>query len=186
LNACIRRKGKYHENKKMEAGEIARYVNPMMMFEENWFLVSASDEGVTNTLTAAWGGFGNVCNKKVATVYIRPQRYTKKFIDASGRFTLTFFDFNDAKIRKALGYLGSHSGADEPDKIKNAGLTLTTVEGQPTFADGKYVLVCRPFFRQQLEEKNFLDGKVAGETFPDKDFSVMYIAEVEAAYEILK
>jgi flavin reductase (DIM6/NTAB) family NADH-FMN oxidoreductase RutF len=173
------------KTRKMEAGEIARYVNPMMMFEENWFLVSASDEGVTNTLTAAWGGFGNVCNKKAATVYIRPQRYTKKFIDKSGRFTMTFFNFNDPKIKNALGYIGTHSGADEPDKIKNAGLTLTTVDGQPTYTEGKYVLVCRPFFRQQLEEKNFLDSKVAEESFPDKDFSVMYIAEIESAYEIL-
>jgi flavin reductase (DIM6/NTAB) family NADH-FMN oxidoreductase RutF len=158
----------------------------MMMFEENWYLVSAADKGVTNTLTAAWGGFGNVCNKKAVTVYIRPQRYTKKFIDASGRFTLTFFNFNDSKIRKALGYLGSHSGAEEPDKIRNAGLTLTDIEGQPAFAEGKYVLICRPFFRQQLEEKNFLDTKAAEASFPDKDFSVMYIAEVEEAYEILK
>ena len=106
------------KTRRMESGEIAQHVNPMMMFEENWYLVSAADKGVANTLTAAWGGFGNVCDKKVVTVYIRPQRYTKKFIDASGRFTLTFFNFNDAKIRKALGYLGSHSGADEPDKIK--------------------------------------------------------------------
>jgi hypothetical protein len=103
---------KFMKTRKMEAnGEIARHVNPMMMFEENWFLVTASDEGVTNTLTAAWGGFGNVCNKKVATVYIRPQRYTKKFIDKSGRFTLTFFNFNDSKIKSALGISGYSFGS---------------------------------------------------------------------------
>ena len=174
------------KTRKMEPGEIAKHVNPMTMFEENWFLVSAAEKGAANTLTAAWGGFGNVCNKKTVTVYIRPQRYTKKFIDASGRFTLTFFDFGDAEVRKALGYLGSHSGADDPDKIKNSGLTLTDIYGQPTYTEGKYVLLCRPFFRQQLKERNFLDTEVADESFPSKDFSVMYIAEVESAYEILK
>jgi len=46
------------------------------------------------------------------------------------------------------------------------------------------VLVCKTFFRQELAPENFTDAKVAEENYPDKDFSVMYIAEIEAAYEI--
>ena len=33
---------------------------------------------------------------------------------------------------------------------------------------------------------NLQGNKVAEESFPDKDFSVMYIAEIESAYEILE
>lgn len=168
----------------MELSEITKVIDPIIsMRQNNWYLVSATNsKGQTNALTAAWGGFGNVCEKPVATVYIRPQRYTKKFIDDSERFTMTYFDFD--QYSKALTYMGSHSGADDPDKIANAGLTLKTIDGQPTYAEGKYVLICRPFFCQQLEEKNFLDADFAKKTFPDKDFSYMYISEIEAAYEI--
>lgn len=172
------------KTRKMSLDEITKVIDPIVgMREKDWYLVTAESDGKANTLTAAWGGFGNVCEKRTATVYIRPQRYTKKFMDASGRFTMTYFDFS--KYVKALGYLGSHSGADEPDKIKNAGLTLTHIDGQPTFEEGKYVLTCKTFFRQQLAPENFVDPSVAEAVFPDKDYSVMYIAEIEAAYEIL-
>lgn len=163
--------------------EITKRIEPIVGMRANdWYLVTAEHDGVANTLTAAWGGFGNVCEKKVAMVYIRPQRHTKKFMDASGRFTMTFFDFE--KYAKALGYLGSHSGADEPDKIQNAGLTLAHINGQPTFEEGKMVLLCKTVFRQPLNPENFVDAEVAEKCFPDKDYSVMYIAEIEEAYEI--
>ena len=105
------------ETRKIGLEEITKMIDPIVgMRTSDWYLVTAEHEGVANTLTAAWGGFGNVCEKKVATVYIRPQRHTKKFMDASGRFTMTYCDYE--KYAKALVYLGSHSGADEPDKIQ--------------------------------------------------------------------
>jgi len=172
------------KTRKMELGGITKVIDPIIgMRQKDWYLVSAKDNGTTNALTAAWGGFGNVCEKPVATIYIRPQRYTKKFIDASGYFTMTYFDFQ--KYEKALAYMGSHSGANEPDKIHKAGLTLTEIDGQPTYAEGKYVFICKPFFCQQLAPENFLDKEIMSASFPDKDFSFMYIAEIKAAYEIL-
>lgn len=174
------------KTRKMNLNEITKVIDPIVaMRQDNWYLVSATDKaGKTNALTAAWGGFGNVCEKKTATVYIRPQRYTKRFMDDSGRFTMTYFDF--AKYGSTLGYMGSRSGETEPDKIKNAGLHLTTVDGQPTYEEGKYVIICKIFFRQQLAPENFIDADVRESSFPDKDYSVMYIAEIEGAYEILE
>lgn len=117
------------------------------MRNNDWYLVTATkSKGQTNALTAAWGAFGNLCEEPTMTVYIRPQRYTKKLIDDSNSLTLTYFDF--AKYGKALGYMGSHSGADDPDKIKEAGLTLTDLNGAPTYEEGRYVFVLKPFFVQ--------------------------------------
>ena len=59
---------------------------------KDWMLVTAEKEdGSVNTMTASWGGLGIMWNKPVAFVVIRPQRYTKEFVDASGRLSLTFF-----------------------------------------------------------------------------------------------
>ena len=54
-----------------------------------------------------------------SNLYVRPSRYTKEFMDKEKYFTLSHFN---PSYRKALGYLGSHSGRSD-DKIKNAGLT---------------------------------------------------------------
>lgn len=166
--------------KKIELSKITNIIDPIVGMREQWDLVTAEHDGVVNTLTAAWGAFGNLCEKKIVTVYIRPQRYTKKFMDASGRFTMTFFDGH----MQELGYLGSNSGADVPDKIEKAGLHVAHVDGQPTFEEGKYVLVCKTIYKDALKPENFVDASLAAENFPDKDYSVMYIAEIEAAYEI--
>lgn len=154
------------------------------MRNNDWYLVTATkSKGQTNALTAAWGAFGNLCEEPTMTVYIRPQRYTKKLIDDSNSLTLTYFDF--AKYGKALGYMGSHSGADDPDKIKEAGLTLTDLNGAPTYEEGRYVFVLKPFFVQQLDPEHVLDQELAKACFPDKDYSYMYISEIVEAYEII-
>ena len=52
-------------------------VNPFNLIGKEWLLISATDGNKCNTMTASWGGLGVIWNKNVATVYIRPQRYTE-------------------------------------------------------------------------------------------------------------
>jgi flavin reductase (DIM6/NTAB) family NADH-FMN oxidoreductase RutF len=95
--------------------------NPFSMIGEDWMLITAEHNGQTNTMTASWGGLGFMWGKNVAFIVIRPQRYTKEFIDATDTFSLCFFE---KQYKKILGYLGSISGRDE-DKITKSGLNIT-------------------------------------------------------------
>ncbi len=166
--------------KRIELSKISKIIDPVVAMRENWYLVTAENDGKANTLTAGWGALGNLWEKKIAIVYIRPQRHTKKFMDAAGRFTMTFFDGK----QEEMVYLGSNSGADVPDKIEKSGLHLTHIDGQPTFEEGKTVLICKTLYVQAQKPENFLDAELADSNFPDKDYSVMYVAEIEAAYTI--
>ena len=170
------------KTREIELSKITSILDPIVGMRDHWYLVTAEANGKANTLTAGWGAFGNVWEKKVAIVFIRPQRYTKKFMDASGRFTLTFFEGHQDELL----YLGTHSGKDVPDKIEKAGLHLTHVDGQPTYEEGKYVLFCKTLYTQPQKPENFIDAKLAEETFPDKDYSVMYVAEIEKAMALKK
>ncbi len=62
--------------------------NPFTKISKEWMLVTAGDEKKSNTMTASWGGVGIMWGKNIATAYIRPQRYTKKFIN---RYVHAFF-----------------------------------------------------------------------------------------------
>ena len=64
--------------------------NPFDEISNHWVLISAKKDGVVNTMTASWGQLGHLWGKNVMTVYIRPQRYTKEFVDNSEYFTLSF------------------------------------------------------------------------------------------------
>ena len=97
----------------------------------DWMLVTAANNSRVNTMTASWGGFGVLFNKNVAYIFVRPQRFTKEFVDGSDRFSLTFFD---KSFKKELSYLGTASGKDE-DKINKAGLTTLYLVETPYFEE---------------------------------------------------
>lgn len=138
-------------------------------------LVAATDkDGKTNAMTASWGGLGVLWGKKVAFVFIRPQRYTKKFVDDAENFSLSFFE---ESYKPMLGYMGKVSGKDE-DKIKKSGLTVQYKDGAPVFKEASLTLICRKMYRQTLEEDCFVDKTNIGKWYPQKDYHDMYVAEI--------
>lgn len=96
-------------------------VNPYTLFGKNWMALTAGTEkDGFNTMTVAWGHLGSIWERgnhrnclPTAICYVRPGRYTKKYMDKEEYFTLSHFA---PKYKKALGYLGSHSGRNEDKK----------------------------------------------------------------------
>lgn len=156
--------------------------NPVTMIDQEWMLITAGTEGNFNTMTASWGHIGSIWGhgKKAATacIYVRPQRYTKEFVDREDLYTLSFFP---AEYKKALGYLGSHSGRDE-DKVAKVGLTPVFSDGTTFFAEAKLVFVCRKLYRAPIVESGFVDKALMEEVYPNRDFHDLYIGEIVKVY----
>lgn len=150
-------------------------VNPFTMIGKDWLLITAEKDGKANTMTASWGGVGILWNKPVAYVFIRPQRYTKEFVDSNARLSLSV---PGGAFRKQLNYLGKVSGRDEP-KIENAGLTLRTEDGVPFFDEAQTVLLCRKMYKQDLDGRCFIDAAISPAMYAEKDFHTMYVCEIE-------
>lgn len=157
-------------------------INPFQMIGRDWMLISAKKENTVNTMTASWGMMGVFWGKDVVQVGIRPQRYTKEFVDAGEIFTLTFFD---GERKEEMGYLGRVSGRDE-DKIKNTGLHVAMVDEAPTFEEGKIVFVCKKLMETPLNPSDFKEAWIEEKWYEAKDFHVMYTAQILAAYRISK
>ena len=68
------------------------YLNPFTKIGKDWMLITAKNNDKVNTMTASWGGLGFMWGKNVSFTVIRPQRYTKEFIDNSNYFSLCFFN----------------------------------------------------------------------------------------------
>ena len=137
----------------IDLGQIGKYVDAVNDIQSKWMLVTSQADGKVNTLTASWGGLGSLWRKKVAFIFIRPSRYTNQFIEKSNRFTLTFFNGH----MEEMGYLGKTSGRDVPDKIEKAGLTSISVDGEPTFKEGRLVLMCRILYADPIERDKFIE-----------------------------
>lgn len=158
--------------KKISIDELS--LNPMSLIANEWMLITAGDKSGCNTMTASWGHLGSLWGKPTTICYVRPQRYTKEFIDKASMYTLTFFpnEYHDK-----LMYLGCHSGRDE-DKIAKVGLTPVFGDGYTYFEEASLTLVCRKIYQAPIVENNFIDKSIVEGCYPSKDFHDMYIGEI--------
>lgn len=148
--------------------------NPFSMIGDQWMLITAGSGEKCNTMTASWGGVGVLWQAPVATCYVRPQRYTKQFLDAEEYFTLTFFG---EEYRDALKLCGTKSGRDV-DKVKECGFTVKTAAcGAPYFEEAELVIVCRKRYVQDFDPAAIPDD-VKEKQYPNKDYHTMYIGEI--------
>ena len=61
---------------------------------KDWLLITAGDDKKCNTMTASYGSLGILFGKPVAQVYVRPERYTCRFLEEQPYFSLSFFEEN--------------------------------------------------------------------------------------------
>ena len=142
---------------------------------KEWMLITAGDGKKQNTMTARWGAMSVMWGKNVVSVYLRPQRYTKEFVDAGELFTLSFYS---EEQRGALNICGTKSGRD-CDKEKEAGLTPYYTDGTTAFEEADMIFVCRKLYSQEMGPEYFTEDGIDGKWYPDKDYHVMYMAAVE-------
>ncbi|MEI6102116.1 MAG: flavin reductase [Eubacteriales bacterium] len=149
--------------------------NPFTMIGTDWMLITAAKpDGKINSMTAAWGGMGIMWGLNVAYIVIRPQRFTKEFVDAADSFSLSFFD----EHKEMLNYMGSVSGRDE-DKIKKSGLTILKEGKTPYFSEAELVMICKKLYAQPFQPECFVAKAIDAQCYPDHDYHTMYIAQVE-------
>ena len=151
--------------------------NPFKVIGKDWMLITAQKDGRTNMMTASWGGFGIMWGKNVVTVYIRPSRFTKEFVDAGEKFSICIMD---EKYRKQLNYCGSKSGRNE-DKVKTCGFSVEKGDGTVWFKESRLVLICKKLYSQPMEAAALNDEKLNNAMWKD-DLHDMYIAEIEKAF----
>jgi len=160
--------------------------SPVQRIADEWMLVTAGNTttkpGNWNTMTASWGALGELWNKDVAFIFIRPGRRTRSFVDDNAFFTLSFFE---EKYHKALAFCGEKSGRDY-DKAAETGLTPIVfcggiaggrIAGAIAFREASEIIVCHKIYSQDIDPSLFLDPSIAG-NYPQKDYHRMYVGEV--------
>ena len=142
-------------------------------FDKGWALVTAGTTERFNTMTVSWGSLGTLWSKPVATVYVKPVRYTHAFLEANDLFTVSFFP---EQYRRDLALLGSKSGRDG-DKVAETALTPVETEGSVGFAEASLTLVCRKLYRQDLDRTQ-IPADVIGTYYETEAPHTVYVGEI--------
>jgi len=160
--------------------------SPVQRINDDWMLITTGNASTEfsnwNTMTASWGALGELWNKAVAFIFIRPGRHTRGFVDNNALFTLSFFE---EKYHKALAFCGEKSGRDY-DKAAETRLTPIVfgdsiadgrIVGAIAFREASEIIVCRKIYAQDIDPAHFLDLSIE-DNYPQKDYHRMYVGEV--------
>ncbi len=135
--------------------------------------------GRVNTMTIGWATLGIIWGKPIASVLVRPSRYTYTFVEATPDFTINVLGEEHAS---ALGLCGSVSGRDH-DKFAETGLTLAPAEKvrTPIVEQARIVFECATVHRHDLDPAA-LSEQIVGSYYPQGDFHRVYHGEIVACY----
>ena len=146
------------------------------LISDDWALVTAAADGVTNTMTVSWGGIGELWGKDVVFIFIRPQRYTYELLEKTDMFSMSFFG---GEYKKELGYCGKNSGRDG-DKFAATGLSTVELDGVAAVEQAKYNIICKKLAYQDMNPVGFIDESI--ESNYNGDYHRVYIGEIVKTY----
>lgn len=152
--------------------------NAFTLFDKDWGLVTTGTSDAFNTMTISWGSLGILWNKKIVTIYIRPTRYTYKFMESNDYFTLSFYTEN---YKDTLFMLGTKSGKEYP-KVKESKLHPIPCQESITFKEAKCTLLCKKIYHYDISPLQFQDPTL-DKNYPKLDYHRAYIGEIIAIYE---
>lgn len=147
--------------------------NFVKMISNDWALLTAGKSDDFNTMTVSWGGIGELWNKDVCFVFVRPQRYTYEFMEKNDYFSLSFFG---GEYKKELGVCGSKSGRDI-DKMAETGFIPVDLGEATGFEQAKVNVVLKKLAYQDMKPDGFVDESIMN-NYANNDFHRVYVGEI--------
>lgn len=149
------------------------------LFDDHWALVTAGTPEDYNTMTISWGSLGTIWaprgnGRQIATIYIKPSRYTFNYLEKSDYYTISFFP---ESCRRDLAYLGSHSGRDG-DKLAQTNLTpVEKTHGTMGFKEASLTLVCHKLYSDSFKKEN-IPAEIVAAYYDGEEPHHFYIGEI--------
>lgn len=141
--------------REIKASQISE--NIFKLISKDWMLLTAGSVDSYNMMTASWGFMGQMWGHDAVEVVVRPERFTREFINRENRFTLSFFPH---EMTKALEYMGTHSGRDY-NKMEYPELQREVLpDGQITFSGARMVIECEVVYHDSLRADKFVDKHI--------------------------
>lgn len=147
--------------------------NFVSLISDKWALLTAGKADNYNMMTVSWGGVGELWGKDVCFVFVRPQRYTYKYMEQNDYFTLSFYG---DEYKKELGICGSKSGKD-CDKTALTGFHPVPIGNSVSFSEAKITVLLKKIAYQDMSPDGFIAPEIMS-NYKAGDFHRTYVGEV--------
>lgn len=160
--------------KKVDWTEVASRIPALIEKVGGLFLITGEKEK-SNIMTIGWIQTGRVWGRAVATVLVRPSRFTFEKLKETPFFVVALPTEN---MQGIIQLCGSVSGREE-NKFKKAGFTLRHHEDFPTpsIEECTGALFCQVIQETKVNPATFPQS-IIQEYYPQGDFHHIYFGEI--------
>jgi len=145
-------------------------------------LLTCGTEG--NPITIGWGSVGIIWGKPIFTVLVRPSRYSFGLLRRLGDFCVNVPAENDAAMKSAVAWCGSHSGRDG-DKASDCGITKEAgiVIDVPHIRECPVHFECRSVHANHVLDAEIDDG-IRNRFYPKGDLHQIWWGEILGCWRV--
>lgn len=134
--------------------------NVFKLVGQDYSVITAGSDSLYNSMTASYGGWGQLFDNPTTWCFLRANRYTLELIKEGQTYTMSYFP---DQYKKEVLYFGSKTGRDT-DKMKDNKLTFVkTPDGNITYKEAKLVIECKLVEVTTVNPDDFYTEK--GKTF---------------------
>lgn len=148
--------------------------SPVKEIGDSWGILTGTDSSGFNSMTVSWGSVGVLWSKPCVFAFVRPGRYTYKFMENGEYFSLAIMNEN---LHRDMAVFGSKSGRDI-DKYQVSGFTAEEIMGVKYPAEAETVFICKKIAAGDIKPEWFIDPHIDGDNYPKKDYHRMYVGEI--------
>jgi len=148
--------------------------------ESRILLASVGRDRKPNVMAIGWGTIGVIWQRPVFIVLVRPSRYTFRFIQETGDFTVNVAP--DALI-ETVTYCGTVSGRDH-DKFKERRLTALPAKNvtSPIIKECLINFECKVIHKNDLIPSE-IAPEIIPEVYPKDDFHRVFFGQILACFK---
>ncbi len=130
-------------------------------------LVTGRNFNEKNIMTIGWIQFGIVWQEPIVTIYVRPSRFSYKYLQNHNEFTLNILS---EKYLDQIVICGSKSGSF-CDKFEETGLTpaASKTVSTPSIKEAEIILECKSLFKTDIE-KDKLNDLISARYYANNDY----------------
>ncbi|MEM2112020.1 MAG: flavin reductase family protein [Candidatus Bathyarchaeia archaeon] len=149
------------------------------MLSQCGLLLVSGEMEKANVMTIGWGFLGRIWEKPFFIVAVRPTRYTFRFIEEVGDFTV---NVPKKGMEEIVNYCGTVSGKQH-DKFKEKGLTPMPSKyvRSPIISECNMHYECKVVYKTNLMPP-YLPKNIIEIHYPNRDFHTLYFGEIVATY----
>jgi len=147
--------------KKIEATDLTD--NVFKLVGQDYTVITAGSDSLYNSMTASYGGWGQLFELPVTWCFLNASRYTLEVIKKEQTYTMSYFP---DKYKEQVLFFGSKSGRDSEKMKENTLNSVETPAGNITYKEARLIIECKLVSITETNPKDFYSEK--GKAFVEK------------------